>query len=177
MCLCHYDQKQIRASAWSRTIYYSGFRVSSFPKSTISQATSHVHAANAATSLVSPYTSHCCVLITSTAVHGSRSESYRVSRQDVQPVLQPSRLILRISHSQLSVTFCLKFSFRVRSCVFHQLHQQLWVAQLVERETVRVAFYLEVACSTQALESPFACCLILNLLPPQDSSFETRDCT
>ena len=29
------------------------------------------------------------------------------------------------------------------------------VAQLVERETVRVALYLEVACSTQALEIPF----------------------
>ena len=29
------------------------------------------------------------------------------------------------------------------------------VAQLVERETVRVALNLEVACSTQALEIPF----------------------
>ena len=36
----------------------------------------------------------------------------------------------------------------------------LRVAQLVERETVRVALYLEVACSTQALEIPFAECLI-----------------
>ena len=32
----------------------------------------------------------------------------------------------------------------------------LRIAQLVERETVRVALYLEVACSTQALEIPFA---------------------
>ena len=31
----------------------------------------------------------------------------------------------------------------------------LRVAQLVERETVRVALYLEVACSTQALEISF----------------------
>ena len=30
------------------------------------------------------------------------------------------------------------------------------VAQLAERETVRVALYLEVACSTQALENPFS---------------------
>ena len=34
------------------------------------------------------------------------------------------------------------------------------VAQLVERETVRVALYLEVACSTQALENPFVSLLI-----------------
>ena len=32
----------------------------------------------------------------------------------------------------------------------------LRIAQLVERETVRVALYLEVACSTQALEITFA---------------------
>ena len=38
------------------------------------------------------------------------------------------------------------------------------VAQLVERETVRVALYLEVACSTQALENPFVSLLIL--FPP-----------
>ena len=39
-------------------------------------------------------------------------------------------------------------------------------AQLVERETLRVAFYLEVACSIQALEIPFTCCS-LSLLFPQ----------
>ena len=40
--------------------------------------------------------------------------------------------------------------------------QDLRVAQLVERETVRVALYLEVACSTQALEIPFANHLIFH---------------
>ena len=41
------------------------------------------------------------------------------------------------------------------------VQQNLRVAQLVERKTVRVALYLEVACSTQALEIPF--CLPLDL--------------
>ena len=41
-------------------------------------------------------------------------------------------------------------------------NKYLRVAQLVERETVRVALYLEVACSTQALEIPFANHLIFH---------------
>ena len=66
-----------------------------------------------------------------------------------------SSMNLAILLAQSSLRQTTLFSSKSWGISYTPVQQNLRVAQLVERETVRVALYLEVACSTQALEIPF----------------------
>ena len=66
-----------------------------------------------------------------------------------------SSMDLAISLTQSSLHRATLFYSKSWGISYKPVQQDLRVAQLVERKTVRVALYLEVACSTQALEIPF----------------------
>ena len=90
---------------------------------------------------------------TSRPLTESYSNTFSQCSNTLYPWSSPDFTIPAIHSTLCLKSFC--FSASLRDSLCKRVQQSLRVAQLVERETVRVALYLEVACSTQALEIPF----------------------